>query len=294
MLKGIVKLRTARAQKATRRKAAALFTVLIAALILNLGADDPSKDAQPPGEAKAANEAKEENFSIETRRQNIPLPRTKSLRIINHLGDVRARNAKGSELNVISIIQRFKKSQNDAKTLINAKGKEVEITTAYPSAVKGATEEGLQGRIDLSLLIPYGTNLTIETKDGVIEVKSVQRRIDARSESGRIRISTGRRLSAHSDSGKLGITLGSPTKVENARVSSVTGDIHVDFSNSPMPSLLAQTKGGITEKGIDKEPALKEGSSEIHVLQKGTQPANLQVKSQEGNIFLRALSPHGS
>jgi len=286
MLKGIAKPQNARAKQAAWRKAVALFTVLMAALILNLGADDATK------EAKAANEAKKEEFSIETQRQNIPLTRTKSLRIINHLGDVRARHAKGSDLNVISVIQLFRKDQNDAKTLIKTEGKEIEITTAYPSAVKGATEEGLQGRIDLSLLVPYGADLIVETKDGVIEVKNVQRRIDARSESGRIRISTGRRLNAHSDSGKLGITLGSPTKVENARVSSVTGDIHVDFSNSPMPSITAETRGQITEKGIGEEPSPKEKNPEIHVLKKGAQPGNLQVESQEGKIFLRALRPN--
>ena len=288
MLRGQNKSDTSRGAKTARRRTRVLLTAFIVALTLSLGADDTTQEAQPAGE-KTEKEAAD--FSIETQRQQIPLPRTKSLRIINHLGDVRARNAKGSELNVISIVQRFKKSQTDAKTLINTEGKEVVITTAYPSAVKGATEEGLQGRIDLSLLVPYGADLIIETKDGVIEVKKVQRRIEARSESGRIRISTGRRLSAHSDSGKVGITLGSPTKVENAKVSSVTGDIQVDFSNSPMPSLMAQTKGKITEKGINKELALKEGNPEIHVLQKGTQPGNLQVESQEGNILLRALSP---
>jgi hypothetical protein len=265
-----------------------LLTAFIVALALSLGADGTTKQAQPQSE-KAEKEAGD--FAIETKRQQIPLANRKSIRIINHLGDVRARNAKGSELNVISVIQRFKKSQTDAKTLIKTEGKEIEITTAYPSAVKGATEEGLQGRIDLSLLVPYGADLTIETKDGFIEVKKVQRRIDARSESGRIRISTGRRLSAHSDSGKLGITLGSPTKTENARVSSVTGDIHVDFSNSPMPSITAQTKGKITEKGIGEEPSQKEENPEIYALKKGTQPGNLQVESQEGNIFLRALTP---
>ena len=140
MLKGIAKPQNARAKQAAWRKAVALFTVLMAALILNLGADDATK------EAKAANEAKKEEFSIETQRQNIPLTRTKSLRIINHLGDVRARHAKGSDLNVISVIQLFRKDQNDAKTLIangvRAVGEGANMPTE-PEAVRALQSAGV-------------------------------------------------------------------------------------------------------------------------------------------------------
>ena len=252
------------------------------ALAVQAGETDPETPA-------VANKKKDPEFTIQTQRQNVRLPATKSLRVINHLGDVRARRAKASDLNVISIVQRFKKDQTDGKTLINTEGDEVVITTSYPSATQAGNGPKRQGRIDLSLLIPHGTNLIVETQDGMIELKGVHRQIEAKSETGRIRVSTGRRLKAHTDYGTMGITLGSPTPRESAEISTLTGAIKVDFAGDPMPSLRAQTGGKIVGLHIDSEPALLAGSTDISVLENGEKPYNLRIESQKGNIFMRAL-----
>ena len=261
-----------------------LCAILLLPLALAAQAEEPS--SQGPAASK---NKKDPEFTIQTQRQQVRLPSTKTLRVINHLGDVRARRAKASDLNVISIVQRFKKDQTDAKTLVNTEGDEVVITTSYPSATQSGNGAKRQGRIDLSLLIPHGTNLIVETKDGMIEIKGVHRRIEAKSGTGRIRVSTGRRLKAHTDYGTLGITLGSPTPRESAQVSTLTGAIKVDFAGDPMPSLRAQTRGKIVGTYIDSEPALMEGSTDTYVLESGKAPYNLKIESQKGNIFMRAL-----
>ena len=245
--------------------------------------------AETNADAPGATTKKDPEFTIHTQRQNVRLPPNKTLRIINHLGDVRARRAKASDLNIISIVQRFKKDQTDAKTQVDTEGKEVVITTSYPSATQAGNGSKRQGRIDLSLLIPHGSNLIVETLDGMIEIKGVHRRIEAKSETGRIRVSTGRRLKAHTDHGTQGITLGSPTSRESAEISTLTGAIQVDFAGDPMPSLRAQTRGQIVGKYIDSEPALMEGSTDTYVLEAGKKPFNLRIESQDGNILMRAL-----
>ena len=265
-----------------RRGIAGLMASLLVPLALSVGAEPGSKP--PPSSAKQKNP----DFSVETKREQIRISPTKKLRVINHLGDVRARRGKGSDLNIISIVQRFKKDQTDAKTLINTEADQVEITTSYPSAVPDEGGER-QGRIDLSLLVPYGAELTVETLDGLIEIKGVHRPIQARSESGRVRVSTGRRVKAHTDTGKLGITLGSPTQRESAELSTVTGAIQVDFAGYPMPSLRVQTKGQINAKDIPGTVALLEGSQDVSILESGEKPYNLRVQSETGNIFMRAL-----
>jgi hypothetical protein len=263
---------------------------LCALVLLPLALVAQAQEPGPGQEASAvSNKKKDPEFSIQTRRQQVSLPSTKSLRIINHLGDVRARRAKASDLNVISIVQRFKKDQTDGKTLVNTDGDEVVITTSYPSATQAGSGSKRQGRIDLSLLIPHGADLIVETKDGMIEIKGVHRRIEAKSETGRIRVSTGRRLKAHTDYGTMGITLGSPTQRESAEVSTLTGAIKVDFAGEPMPNLRAQTGGKIVAMYIDSEPTLMEGSQDISVLESGEKPYNLRIESQKGNIFMRAL-----
>lgn len=263
-----------------------LLALLMFPLALSVSADNGTTGAQ------SSSQAENPDFSIETRREQIRLSPTKKLRVVNHLGDVRARRAKGSELNIISIVQRFKKDQTDAKTLIHTEDDQVEITTSYPSAIQAEGQER-QGRIDLSLLVPHGADFTVETKDGLIEIKGVHRRIEAQSESGRVRVSTGRRLKAHSDSGRLGITLGSPTPSESADLSTLTGVIQVDFADYPMPSIRVQTKGQINAKDIPGTVTVMEGSNDVYVLESGKKPYNLRVQSEEGSIFMRALDRPG-
>lgn len=261
-----------------------LCALVLLPLALVVQAQEPDQEA-----SAGSNKKKDPEFTIQTRRQQVSLPPTKSLRVINHLGDVRARRAKASDLNVISIVQRFKKDQTDAKTLVSTEGDEVVITTSYPSATQAGNGSKRQGRIDLSLLIPHGADLIVETKDGMIEIKGVHRRIEAKSETGRIRVSTGRRLKAHTDYGTMGITLGSPTQRESAEVSTRNGAIKVDFAGDPMPNLRAQTGGKIVGMYIDAEPTLMEGSTDISVLESGDKPYNLRIESEKGNIFMRAL-----
>ena len=233
----------------------------------------------------------ESDFLIQTERQEIILPEPTTLNISNPLGDIRARRAKDNQLIVISIIQRFQKHQDDAKTTIQIEKNRGEIKTSYPSALAGSTKSGIKGRIDLTLLVPDGTDLNLQTQSGLIEIKGVKGKLKAESKSGRVRISTAHAVEAHSGSGMVGVTLKAPSQEEPALMSTKTGNIRADFPEKPLPSLLAMTSGTIDSKGLNHGTTAPKEDAEVHRIQVGTKPFIVQTRSEEGDIVLRAQTP---
>ncbi|MFP6641548.1 MAG: hypothetical protein VCC04_14985 [Myxococcota bacterium] len=246
------------------------------------------------GELANASEKKEvltgdDEVFVETERREIALAPAGTLRVVNHLGDVRARRAATDQLSVISIVQRFRPDQDDARVPITEENGSVEVTALFPSAISEANDQGLAGRIDLTLLVPSGAEMTVETKQGLIEIKGVRRKLEARSTSGPIRVSTSQSVRAHSESGMVGVTLRSPGAEEPARLSTRSGRIRVDFPEDPLPALLARTGGEILVHSLPQNPKPAEDDPTISVLQIGKKPSVIHVESQTGSIKLHAM-----
>lgn len=263
--------------------------VAVACLLLPLAGMDLAADA---GEKKNSPPPEPEVF-IESERREISLPQEATLRVVNLLGDVRARGTEADQLSVISVIQRFRPDQDDARVAIEEKEGRVEVTTHFPSAIAEATDRGLAGRIDVTILVPSGARMEVETKAGLIEVKGVGRDLQARSRSGRIRVSTSQGVSAHSESGLVGVTLRDPGAERPARLTTRSGDIRADFPEDPLPALFARTGGAIEVHSLPKNPTRDEDNPTISVLKIGKTPAVVHVESQTGSIALHAQKSYG-
>ncbi|MFP6655524.1 MAG: hypothetical protein VCB25_07835, partial [Myxococcota bacterium] len=154
-------------------------------------------------------------------------------------------------------------------------------------------EDGLAGRLDLTLLVPGGALLEIETAAGLIEVRGVSRDVKAQTKFGRIRISTRYGVEADSETGALGITLRSASAERPIRLKTRSGEIRVDFPEQPLPGLFARTRGEIETDGFSQRPKPSPNDASISILSAGASPSVIRAESESGRIQLRGLPALG-
>jgi hypothetical protein len=264
-----------RAEKGLSRS---LRVVFLLALVSGVAAGDDSSG--------------EPQVWVDTERWTVELPVDSVLKVSNRLGDVRGRSSGDGKLLVVAIIQRFALEQGDADVSIVTKGGEVVVETRYPSAEIRGKDGRLQGRIDLSLLVPAGARMEIETDHGLIEIKGISRDLVARTSSGRLRVTTGRTLTATTESGELRAVLKKATPSQPARLETKGGPLRVDLLDTPGLGIRARTGGKITPPQGDSERvqvARKDGISELRM---GESPWALQALSESGAIEIHAVPPN--
>ncbi|MDE0883984.1 MAG: hypothetical protein OSB70_00480 [Myxococcota bacterium] len=226
---------------------------------------------------------------IHTTRQSAELPEASLLRVSNQLGDVRGRSSGDGTLLVAATIQRFAPDQADAEVLITHEDGAVVVRTRYPSAEQRRPDGRLNGRIDLAVLVPAGGRMVVETDDGLVEVKGVDRDLSAKTGSGRLRVTTRRGLEAETREGELVAVIRNPAAESPARVVTESGRIHVDVLNRPDLTLFVRSKGSI-RKRLDAYPgAALVSEGEVSELKLGEAPWFLQASSATGSIDIRAL-----
>ena len=241
-----------------------------------------------PGDAPATPEV-----WVESPRWQVELAPEVELQVFNPYGDVRGRSSADGKLLVVGIIQRFALEQDDAEVLIEEAEGRVKVHTRYPSAERRLADGRLNGRIDLSVLVPAGLKMRVETDSGFIEVKGVDRELVARTDSGRIRLTAARAVEAETKTGDLTAVLKDPTALQPARLVTETGALRVDLLDAPTLSLRAQTEGKLLPRfgQLEKaEPSRRSGFSELEV---GKKPWGLEAVSKKGSIEIHALPPTG-
>ena len=241
------------------------------------------------GEIRSGEPSIEPEVWVDTVRWKVELPSDSTLRIANRLGDIRARSSGDGKLLVVAIIQRFAPEQKDADVSISTYEGEVVVETRYPSA-EALNEDGrLNGRIDLSLLVPAGLQMEVETVHGLIEIKGVKRDLTARTASGRLRVTTDREISAQTESGELRIVLKNPGMARPAHLETADGSLRVDLLDRPGLSLRARTAGEVVSwlGSLGERPASRENG--ISELRFGDSPFALDALSATGRIEVRAL-----
>ena len=244
------------------------------------------------GVAAAGDPPEEPQVWVDTERWTVELPVGSVLKVSNRLGDVRGRSSGNGKLLVVAIIQRFALEQGDADVSIVTKGGEVVVETRYPSAEIRGQDGRLQGRIDLSLLVPAGGRMEIETDHGLLEIKGISRDLVARTSSGRLRVTTGRTLTATTESGELRAVLKNATPSQPARLETKGGPLRVDLLDTPGLGIRARTGGEMTPPQGDSEKvqvARKDGISELRM---GKSPWALQALSESGAIEIHAVPPN--
>ena len=238
--------------------------------------------------APATEPGLEEPFWLTTTRREVELPPTTALQVSNRYGDVRARGVHTGPLQVIAVVQRFEEDQEEARIQILEESGTLRVEIHYPSADPPQAGDPLQGRVDVTVMVPRGGALRLESDAGLIEAKGVDRNLFAQSNSGRLEVITSRPLETSNREGDTQLLLKVSDPEHPHRIRSASGDIELNVPASEPLSLRARTGGKITPRlSTDLEPLL-EDMGEERELRVGTAPFTIQLESASGDIELHS------
>ena len=238
------------------------------------------------GETAAAQPPPEEYVGFSTLQQETALDAETALHVSNRYGDVRARGSATETLRVIAAVQRFEAEQPEPRIQIQEEEGARHLVVHFPSADPVQPGDPLQGRVDITVLVPPGRTLHLETDTGLIEAKGVQRDLFARSRGGRLEVITSRPLDTRADQGETQLLLRRSFRERPHRIRSQSGDIQVNVPSSETLSLRAHTKSGEMTNQLSPsfEPVIDENGA-LHV---GPAPFAIDVESTSGNIELHS------
>lgn len=166
------------------------------------------------------------------------------LAVRNPYGDVRARRADGATTAVYAAMQRHRDDPREWTISIveSADGLAVEVVLAG-GAVPAAAADWAPRRVDLTVYVPTGARLRVETVDGLIEAKRLGGDVEARSVGGEIVVTTTGSVDARSEAGRIRYSFLDPKWVGSARLVTRSGDITLSLPRGANVDLAVQTRG---------------------------------------------------
>ena len=235
--------------------------------------------------AAALESEPEEPFWLSTIRRNTELPAETALHVSNRYGDVRARGLDSGPLEVIAAVQRFEEDQPEAEIHIREENGALRVEVHFPSADSPQPGDPLQGRVDVTVMVPRGSELHLESDHGLVEARGVDRDLYARSREGRLELITSRPLDARAERGDTQLLLQRSLPNRPHRIRSSSGDIQLNIPASEPLSLRARTGGEIANQlAAEFAPFIEEGGE----LRVGAAPFAIEIESASGNIDLHS------
>lgn len=233
----------------------------------------------------AAEAEPEEPVSLSVLRESTDLPPETTLRASNRYGDLRARGVDSGSLELIAAVQRFEPEQPEAQIQVGEEAGSLHVEILYPSADPAQPGGPLRGRVDLTLLVPRGRELHLETEFGLVETKGVERDLFVQSATGRLELITSRPLVARTEAGDMRLLLRHSLRDRPHRIRSGSGDIELNVPASESLHLRARTDGEIANGLSNEAGSVVEEAGELLV---GTPPFSIEIESRSGNIALHS------
>lgn len=224
-------------------------------------------------------------FWLSTIQREAELAAETALHVSNHYGDVRARGLDSGPLQVIAAVQRFQQNQQEARIHIRKEAGVLRVEVHFPSADPVQAGGPLQGRVDITVMVPPGGALHLETDTGLVEAKGVDRDLSARSRMGRLELITARPLDARAEQGDTQLLLRRSLRDQPHRIRSGSGNIQLNVPASEPLSLRARTSGEIANQLSAAPESVVEEAGELRV---GAAPFAIEIESASGNIELHS------
>ena len=198
----------------------------------------------------------------------------------NPFGDIRSRASEDGNIHFQAVIQKFT-PQHDRFTFdINRQDSVLRITPRFPDELSLG-----KARVDITLLLPPGTQLNARTTSGLIKVDRFRSEMVLRSESGRIKIASALPVDIESVSGDISARLTGQVWERSSRLKTANGQIGVIVAEDAQGKVEITTDGGVawlrSANGVAE--LLKFGKSGLMAL-RGDGGGLLQVLSDSGDV----------
>lgn len=186
--------------------------------------------------------------------------------IINPYGDVYIRhNRGGRNVGISGVIQRLGDPAPEEMLDLRASRNHVRLEVSYPeSASTSDLKYGRFGRVDLAVLVPEGSTLRVRTRDGSITGKRVRSNIEARTDSGRISLSSTGWLDAESGSGDIELVLIGERWTRGHRAHTRTGSIAFEFPTKAVMQIDARSAGTLSVEPEALAAYVRSDNGHIH------------------------------
>ena len=167
------------------------------------------------------------------------------LAVRNPYGDVRARRADGGTTAVYAAMQRHRDDPREWTIAIaeSADGLAVEVALAGGAVPAAAAADWAPRRVDMTVYVPAGAKLRVETVDGLIEAKRLRGDVEARSAGGEIVVTTTGSVEARSEAGRIRYSFLDAKWVGSARLVTRSGDITLTLPEGANVDLAVQSRG---------------------------------------------------
>ena len=232
------------------------WITLLTSLLVSTSAPSAEREAEQP-------------VWLSTIRHEAELPPGTALEVWNRYGDVRARGLASGPLQVLAAVQRFQEDQEEPRIEIREKAGALRVEIHYPSADAAQSGDRLGGRVDVTVMVPSGGELRVETDFGLVEVKGVDRDLFAKSRKGRLELITDRPLDVRAEQGDTQLLLRRSLRDHPHRIRSGSGNIQLNVPASEPLSLRARTGGAIANQLASDVESIIGETGELRV---GTAP----------------------
>ncbi len=213
---------------------------------------------------------------------NGKIPESRLVVVKNLYGSIRSRNQIGEEIFLHATIQEIGDDPLKAKFNIEERSGKLYIEVNYAESIKDSQGK-LRGRADLSVLFPDDVSVYAETDFGLIKIDKTASHVQAKSQSGAIKLSTTGLFAAISESGTIDLKLRGSKMAGKSEATTESGKIKVELFDDMELRLLASSKGKVS---MGKQKEKKQLSYEF-----GQSAVLVDLKSQTGDIQINRIKP---
>ncbi len=206
-------------------------------LLLTMALPGCVSSVEPRTAGSATERATTVDYEILRRKESYRVEsKLRSVRLVNHYGDLRVRMRDEHELGVTAVIQRIGRPGRVPTFDVQTGSDHIDFTVRYAGDDPDAPVDFTRGRVDLVVFVQRGASFDVETRAGVLEVRRAQGPVKASTTSGKLSVSSAGPLDLRSSSGDIYARQMSPALSGDTTLSSTSGNIelgvpsHGDFA----------------------------------------------------------------
>jgi hypothetical protein len=219
---------------------------------------------------------------------SLSLEQVESFRAVNRYGTFQVRGVEAVGVDVIAMVQqphadeaavKFFHEKTDGQLVLEVRFVDLQGNPV----ITGASER----QVDLTLLVPKGLPLSLETDDGLIKAKGLDQHVVIHTHSGTISLRNHQGAEVTTYQGAVDYFLSSGQGQPQVRLKSVIGDLTVWLPSEFEGKIYGETKGDVacdfsTHVISEKDQVLKQFSVS------GTEGRGLvQVETIQGNVRIK-------
>ncbi len=239
------------------------------------------------GLASAQDQTK--SWLVSPHRDSVQIDPDTPVIISNPYGDVRLRRTADHVVQISAMIQKHP-DDPDQPAIEAQTGQSLAISVDYPrktdDIIETMPDAWRNRRVDLTVFVPTGSALTVQTTRGQLIGKGLKSDVNARSDSGDIFLRTHGSVNAHSANGDVTVWFKRGDWRFTPEIETRSGDITVRLAPDIDVFATIRTSGRITTDfslSIEKNSAC---GGKIATVQIGSGKGHLQIKSAIGNVAL--------